>query len=294
VALAGRIEGLAPPDSQEPAAVDIPLQISGGSAAIATTPGRAESLAAGVDTRDPQRRLLARFGSAQAQVSHVRAPERITTARAEVRDFAIGPGLDDGFGTSERTVFHVGHALVEATCTHYRRPGPEFDIRQAVLDRVEFERVEGTNRQRFRLIVELATSSPNDHLTALGQRGTRLCIRSYRELVRSRRIPEVAASFLPHSPLRPSSFCWCFCTPKQAARHVLRTPLRWDNQRAYPDSVIGLNYVFIPGFGTVHFGETYDAYDTRVVTLARFQLGCPMSGSGSVAFVRNNGGDYPP
>jgi hypothetical protein len=294
VALAGRLNGLAPPGSREPEALDLALQIEGGSAALATTAGHSRSRAPGAQTTDKHGRVVARFESAMASASHETIPQRTTTLETMIERLEIDP--DGAFG---HTTFRIGRGRLKLRSTHYGRSQREFEILHASVEHVDFERVDRdasgkVSRRNHRLNVTFATTPPEDR-APLSERADRLCLRSFRDVMRARKHPTVASSFLPHSPLRPSSWCLCCWRPRYAGRHIVLPALAWENKDdPYPGATLGPNHVHIPGFGTVHFGEVYDADQHRVVTLARLALGCPIRGDASALNARSNYGDWPP
>src|SRR5262245_11012130 len=65
--------------------------------------------------------------------------------------------------------------------------------------------------------------------------------------------------------------------------------IRWDGD-PFPNARIERNYVTIPEFGRVYFGELLIASDYRRLTMVRFALGSDSGGGASGSDVQDNGG----
>ncbi len=71
------------------------------------------------------------------------------------------------------------------------------------------------------------------------------------------------------------------------------TNIKWAGVPAVGVEIRG-NRVFIPGIGTIFFGEFIFAHNSRRLTLLRFQLGSPTGGDGSACDVQSGGQGWPP
>jgi hypothetical protein len=61
-----------------------------------------------------------------------------------------------------------------------------------------------------------------------------------------------------------------------------------------PDVTVSGHSIYVPGFGTAYFAETFITHGTRTLTMLRFELGSTTGGSGSGGGGSTNGKHYPP
>ena len=61
-----------------------------------------------------------------------------------------------------------------------------------------------------------------------------------------------------------------------------------------PDVTVSGHSIYVPGFGTAYFAETFITHGTRSLTMLRFELGSTTGGSGSGGGGSTNGKHYPP
>lgn len=68
--------------------------------------------------------------------------------------------------------------------------------------------------------------------------------------------------------------------------------MEWEG-RPHPNATIDGNFLYVPDFGRVYFGELFLSHSSRRLTMLRFQLGSPDGGDISVSDVEPNGSTWP-